>query len=125
MMQKRILISFDIEEFDMPMEYGKKLSPEEQINTSARGTEIVLDILRMHKIKATFFSTVVFASRCRALIQRIINEGHELASHGWFHSEFKNEHLQESRLELSKLSGHPVKGFRMARMMPVEDAAIH
>ena len=56
-----ILLSFDIEEFDMPFEYGKDISFENQIAVSEKGTEIILNILQKHQIKATFFSTVVFA----------------------------------------------------------------
>lgn len=122
--RKTVLLSFDIEEFDMPMEYGKSIPINEQINISREGTLTILDILAEHKIKATFFSTVVFATHAKDLILRIIEEGHELASHGYFHSQFKREHLLQSKQELEKISGKPVNGFRMARMMPVEDKAI-
>src|SRR5260221_5340426 len=121
---KRVLVSFDIEEFDMPLEYGKQISLEEQIKVSAEGTKIILSILLENQIKATFFSTVVFASHANDLIHRITDEGHELASHGYYHSEFKDIHLKESRLELEKLSGRPVIGFRMPRMMAVDDQVI-
>lgn len=122
--RKTVLLSFDIEEFDMPIEYGKTVSFDEQISISAKGTKIILEILKAHKINATFFSTVVFASNLPDLIHRIISEGHELASHGYFHSQFKNEHLLQSKIELEKISGKPVNGFRMARMMPVDNKAI-
>ena len=122
--QNTVFLSFDIEEFDMPEEYGKVLSFEEQIKISAEGTKIILDLLREHKICATFFSTVAFASHATELISRIVVEGHELASHGYFHSQFENKHLLESRVALEKISGKSVTGFRMARMMPVEDNAI-
>lgn len=121
---KQILLSFDIEEFDMPLEYGMTIPFDEQIHVSASGTKIILDILLENQIKATFFSTVVFASQATDLIRRIISEGHELASHGYFHSKFQQEHLAESKSELEKISGRAVHGFRMARMMPVDDEAI-
>jgi peptidoglycan/xylan/chitin deacetylase (PgdA/CDA1 family) len=78
-------------------------------------------MLNEKQIPATFFSTVVFASHEPDLIARIANEGHELASHGYFHSTFKNEDLLASRIELERLSNKNVKGFRMPRMMPVDD----
>jgi peptidoglycan/xylan/chitin deacetylase (PgdA/CDA1 family) len=121
---KKVLLSFDIEEFDMPMEYGKIISMDRQIQTSEQGTTIILDLLLKHRVKATFFSTVIFASHVPHIIKRIIREGHELASHGYYHSSFQNEHLEQSRKALEQLSGQPVKGYRMARMMPVEAAAI-
>jgi hypothetical protein len=116
---KEVLLSFDIEEFDMPLEYGKPIPFDEQINISNEGTKIILDILHKKQIRATFFSTVVFASQARDLISRICSEGHELASHGYFHSNFKIDHLALSRTELEKMSNNRVKGFRMPRMMPV------
>jgi peptidoglycan/xylan/chitin deacetylase (PgdA/CDA1 family) len=121
---KTVLLSFDLEEFDMPMEYGKTIDFSDQIKVSAEGTSTVLDILIHYNIKATFFSTVVFATHAGKLIKRILDEGHELASHGYFHSVFEEKHLLESKVELERLSGSPVKGFRMARMMPVDEHTI-
>lgn len=90
---KRVMISFDIEEFDMPTDYGKTISFQDQIKISAQGTEIILDLLQEHQINATFFSTVVFANQVPHLIRRIAVERHELASHGYFHSGFESQHL--------------------------------
>lgn len=119
-----VLFSFDIEEFDVPMEYGKNISFEEQISISNSGTVIILDLLKRHNIKATFFSTVNFASHVPDTISRLCEEGHELASHGYFHSQFEEAHLLSSKKKLEELSGYTIAGFRMARMMPVNDTAI-
>lgn len=118
---KSVLLSFDIEEFDMPMEYGKHIPFEEQIRISQDGTTAILDILKRHDLRATFFSTVVFAKQSPELITRISTEGHELASHSYYHSQFLPEHLAESKRELEALSGLPVTGFRMPRMMAVDN----
>lgn len=119
-----ILLSFDIEEFDMPFEYQRDISFEDQISISRRGTTIILDLLKKHNIKATFFSTVVFAKEVPDLIKRIIDEGHELASHTYYHSDFKIEHLKKSKDTLEALSGSEVVGFRMPRMYPVDEKEI-
>ncbi len=119
-----VLLSFDIEEFDMPFEYGKDISFEDQIDISVKGSTIILDLLAKHQIKATFFSTVVFAMNAPEIIRRIKNEGHELASHTFYHSKFEERDLLESKLKLEDLSGLPVNGFRMPRMMPVSDLEI-
>ena len=119
-----ILLSFDIEEFDMPFEYGKVISFEDQMEISIRGTQHILDLLDKHQIKATFFSTVVFAQNATDIINRIINSGHELASHGYYHSNFEVEHLRTSKIELEKISQKSVIGYRMARMMPVDELEI-
>ena len=119
-----ILLSFDIEEFDMPFEYGKDISLENQIAVSEKGTETILNILQKHQIKATFFSTVVFAEKVPHLIKRIINEGHELASHTYYHSNFEVAHLKQSKDALETLSQSEVVGFRMPRMFPVDEREI-
>lgn len=119
-----ILLSFDIEEFDMPYEYGKEISFKDQIEISTRGTNHILDILDKHKIKATFFSTVVFAQNAKEVINRILNEGHELASHGYYHSDFEVAHLASSKIALEELSGKQIIGYRMARMKPVNEKEI-
>ncbi|RZJ86091.1 MAG: DUF3473 domain-containing protein [Chryseobacterium sp.] len=119
-----VLLSFDIEEFDMAFEYGKTISFEDQISISTTGTISILDLLKKHGIKATFFCTATFAQNAGQIIKRILDEGHELASHGYYHSDFKPEHLRSSRLELERISGVDVKGYRMARMMPVDEEEI-
>jgi len=119
-----VLLSFDIEEFDMPLEYNGTIPFEKQISISQTGLERILDILKKHNAKATFFSTVVFAEQSRDLIHRLLSEGHELASHTWFHSDFKEEHLKESKDRLEELFSTEVTGLRMPRMMPVSKNAV-
>ncbi len=119
-----ILLSFDIEEFDMPFEYGKTINFDDQIEVSVKGCHLILDLLKKHQFKATFFSTVTFALHAPLIIERIKQEGHELASHGYYHSKFEVADLLASRLKLEELIGTPVHGFRMPRMMPVDDEAI-
>ena len=114
-----VLLSFDIEEFDMPFEYEGKISFEKQIEISRNGLIIILDLLKKHNAKATFFSTVIFAKENKDLIRKLISEGHELASHTWFHSKFEIEDLKNSRLELSQLFNTEVIGLRMPRLAPV------
>jgi len=119
-----ILLSFDIEEFDMPFEYGKEIDFTEQLAISTEGTLKILAILAERKIKATFYCTANYALNQPGIINKIVNEGHELASHGYYHSDFKPEHLRQSKDILEQLSGQTVKGYRMARMMPVDEQEI-
>lgn len=115
-----VLLSFDIEEFDMPLEYKKEISFEDQMEISIRGTNHILDILEKHQVKATFFSTVIFAQNAPDVIKRLLKNGHELASHGYYHSEFDNSHLALSRKTLQEISSQEIIGFRMPRMKPVD-----
>lgn len=52
-----ILLSFDIEEFDVPREHQVDISMEEQIKVSVEGTNRILDCLKRNQVKATFFCT--------------------------------------------------------------------
>ncbi|WP_294249176.1 polysaccharide deacetylase family protein [uncultured Chryseobacterium sp.] len=119
-----VLLSFDIEEFDMPLEYQGEIPFDRQISVSQTGLGHILDLLKKHQVKATFFSTVVFAEHSRSLIERLLQEGHELASHTWFHSEFQEKHLKESKDRLEELFSTQVTGLRMPRMMPVSKNAV-
>ncbi|MCD0489310.1 polysaccharide deacetylase family protein [Pedobacter sp. MC2016-14] len=119
-----VLLSFDIEEFDMAFEYGRTISFEDQISISTKGTNLILDLLAKYQFKATFFCTATFAQHAPEILRRINDEGHELASHGYYHSNFIPEHLLTSRQELERLSGREIKGYRMARMMPVDEKEI-
>lgn len=115
-----VLLSFDIEEFDMPLEYEGQISFDKQIEISRQGLISILDLLKKHNAKATFFSTVVFAENNQDLIKRLLQDGHELASHTWFHSKFEIEDLQNSRLKLAEMFTTDIVGLRMPRMMKVE-----
>ena len=114
-----ILLSFDIEEFDMPLEYNGEISFEEQIAVSRMGLERILDLLKKHNAKATFFSTVIFAEQCKDLVNRLLKEGHELASHTYYHSQFEVADLQKSKERLEEMFLTEVVGLRMPRMSPV------
>lgn len=114
-----VFLSFDIEEFDAPVEFGHPIPFEKQIEISARGTEAILSLLKEKDVKATFFCTATFAMERPNLVQRITEEGHELASHGYYHSSFHVDDLLSSRLKLQEITGYDVVGFRMPRMQNV------
>ncbi|MFM6977069.1 MAG: polysaccharide deacetylase family protein [Sphingobacteriaceae bacterium] len=120
-----ILLSFDIEEFDMPLEYQTIIEFKDQIEISRKGTNYILDILKKHGIKATFFSTARFAEEVPEIIERIKNEHHELASHTYYHSSFEESHLLVSKQKLEELSGMKVNGLRMPRMRDVNPEAVY
>ena len=119
-----VLLSFDIEEFDMPLEYKGEIPFEEQLAISRSGLQQILALLNKHKAKATFFSTVVFAENNKDLIEQLLSEGHELASHTWFHSKFEIDDLKKSRERLAELFSTEVTGLRMPRMMKVDEKEV-
>lgn len=119
-----ILLSFDIEEFDVPLEHGIEIPFEQQMAISIEGTQKILACLQKHQIHATFFCTANFAAHAPEIIKSIQQDGHEIASHGYYHSSFEIADLKRSREFLEQQTGLSVEGFRMARMMPVDEIEI-
>ena len=120
----KILLTFDLEEFDIPEEYGATIDLKTQINTSYVGMEGVLDLLKKYDIRATIFCTAHYAEHVPEQLRRIAAAGHEIASHGYFHSRFEEADLLKSRAKLAEITQQNVVGFRMARMAPVDNEAI-
>lgn len=120
-----ILLSFDIEEFDVPKEHKVNISIEEQLRVSKEGTLKILDCLKRHQVVATFFCTANFAMHAPDVIKRIQTEGHEVASHGFYHWTFKVEDLKTSKEKLEEIIGTKIYGYRQARMMSVSGEAIY
>lgn len=122
-MNKLILLSFDLEEFDVPEEYGHKLEDTTKFKVSLQGLEEVLQLLDRLNVKATFFITANFAIHHPSKIIEIAQK-HEVASHGFYHSSFCVEDLARSKQSLEDITGKEVIGFRMARLQPVSDRDI-
>lgn len=118
-----ILLSFDLEEFDIPEEYGQPVEPAVQFQMACNGLESVLALLDRLGITATFFTTANFALHHPALMQRIA-QTHEIASHGFYHSSFEVADLTKSRQVLQEITGQSIAGYRMARLQPVDDREI-
>lgn len=118
-MDNKILLSFDLEEFDIPEEYGQKLTEKEKLDVTMEGLIPLLELLEKHQIKATFYTTAFFAESRQEIVKRI-SEKHEIASHGFYHSSFQPDDILKSKIALQNITGTTVNGFRMARLMPVD-----
>ncbi|MBR3180963.1 polysaccharide deacetylase family protein [Candidatus Saccharibacteria bacterium] len=120
----KVLLSFDIEEFDFPREKGEDFSLEEGVKVSGEGLLKILDILKKTGVKGTFFVTGNFAKERPELVKRIVREGHEVGAHGVDHFEPKETDVKEAKEILEKvLKGEKgfkgVKGWRQPRMMKI------
>ncbi len=113
-----ILLSFDVEEFDMPLEYGQAMDLPEQLHIGETGLNAAAPILSEHNITTTLFTTATYAIHFPQQIHDLAQQ-HEIASHTFYHTLFENEHLLQSRLKLEEISGKPVTGLRMPRMKKV------
>lgn len=66
------------------------------------GTPIFLQLLKDEGVRATFFTTGDVAERYPELMKRIVEEGHELASHGYSHKRFDQMKEMEAEEEIEK-----------------------
>ncbi|WP_293881125.1 XrtA system polysaccharide deacetylase [Sphingomonas sp.] len=84
-----------------------------------RNTDAVIALFGEAEVKATFFTLGWVAHRYPSLIRRIVDAGHEIASHGWDHrrvftmspAEFAAD-LERARGTLQDAAGCAVTGYR-------------
>jgi len=84
-----------------------------------RNMDCLLDLLKRKNVLGTFFTLGWIGARFPGIVRRIAAEGHEIASHGFWHrrvteltpEEFREE-VHSSRALLEDLSGQRVHGFR-------------
>ncbi|WP_137172553.1 XrtA system polysaccharide deacetylase [Massilia sp. HP4] len=81
--------------------------------------ERILALYARHGVRATFFTLGWIAERYPAMVRRIVDAGHELASHGYGHlrasdqsrTEFDND-IRSSKALLEDIGGQAVVGYR-------------
>jgi peptidoglycan/xylan/chitin deacetylase (PgdA/CDA1 family) len=115
-----ISLTFDLEEFDIPEEYGCSVSHEDQMHVSRQGTLRLAELLGRHDVVATFFTTANYARQNTGLVEMLAKR-HEIASHGLYHSpfySFQDSDFLESKQILEAITREPVTGFRMPRLKP-------
>lgn len=84
-----------------------------------RNMDRILGLLARHQTQATFFTLGWIAERYPQLVRRIVEEGHELASHGYGHQrasdlsrdEFRDD-VTRAKALLEDIGGQAVWGYR-------------
>ncbi|MXO74154.1 DUF3473 domain-containing protein [Altererythrobacter aerius] len=115
-------MSVDVEDWFQVGAFESVISRDDWDNLPLRVTDNVLRILDMFaeaQIKATFFTLGWVARRNGALVRRIADAGHEIASHGWDHArvftldrrQFGKD-IAAARKVLEDAAGVPVIGYR-------------
>jgi polysaccharide deacetylase family protein (PEP-CTERM system associated) len=81
----------------------------------------ILQLFDSHSVKATFFTLGWLAERHPEMVKRIVQQGHELASHGWEHIRVTEqtpaafrEDITRTKCLLESISGQEIKGYRAA-----------
>lgn len=86
-----------------------------------RNVDRILALFDRHGVKATFFTLAWIAERYPQVVRRMVEQGHELASHGWSHvrvnqqdqATFRDDVVRTKAL-LEDVSGQEVIGYRAA-----------
>ena len=124
--RKPLLLSFDVEEFDLPLEWGRALSRDRQLDASAAGLALLLPLLARHRARATFFVTGTVARDRPALVAELAAAGHEIGVHGLEHQDDYGAlpadeaiaRLRAARLLVQRASGQPAAGVRTPHLLP-------
>lgn len=124
-------MTFDIEDW-FQVFYGETLiSKEDWPNKPSelpQMLESILLFLEQHKINATFFVVGWLAERHKSLLQEITHHGHEIASHGFWHTQIWNQSHQEFSIDLrdsksaledaiqQEVKGYRAPGYSVSRL---------
>lgn len=117
-------MTVDVEDYFQVSAFEPYLSREHWPSQACRveaNTDRILELFDTHQVRGTFFTLGWIAERYPELVRRIVQNGHELASHGWEHirvsvqtpQEFR-EDVTRTRKLLEDISGQSVKGYRAA-----------
>lgn len=120
-MKQKFVLTFDLEfwynsHFLDGHAHENNTSPEDYILES---TKQILDLLKQHGHKATFFILGQVAEKYPDLIKKIASQNHEIASHGYSHlpltqldpESFETEIIQSKNI-LEKITNEKIVGFR-------------
>jgi peptidoglycan/xylan/chitin deacetylase (PgdA/CDA1 family) len=70
----------------------------------AEDTAALLDVLARHRVTATFFLVGERVAQHRALVERLLGEGHALGNHSWDHPDLRLLPLDAVRSQLNRTS---------------------
>jgi len=117
-------MSVDVEDYFQVSAFEKQIEKSDWNNIPCRveeNIERILALFEKKEIKATFFTLGWVAERYPSMVKKIVENGHELASHGWEHIRVTQQEQDEFRQDITRtkhfledLSGKQIKGYRAA-----------
>ena len=117
-------MSVDVEDYFQVSAFENTISSKDWDQLPCRveaNTNRILDLFAEHDAKATFFMLGWVAERYPGLVRRIVDSGHELASHGYTHTrvtqqtpEAFSEDIAKTKTLLEDIAGCEVLGYRAA-----------
>ncbi|MGN6704741.1 MAG: polysaccharide deacetylase family protein [Rhodanobacter sp.] len=86
----------------MPAGAGRELYLTFDDGPDPQHTPPLLDLLRQHQVRATFFLIGSKAERQPQLVRRMLDEGHRLGNHSWSHPDFNRLSLAAKMDEIDR-----------------------
>jgi peptidoglycan/xylan/chitin deacetylase (PgdA/CDA1 family) len=131
--RKPLLLTFDVEEFDWPVEFGHALDAAEQTRVTRAGLERILPRLECAGVRATFFVTATFATAEADCTRGLVRAGHEVAAHGLVHQDdygrmepgTARDRLRCARDTIESVAGCAVLGVRTPRLQVCAGQLLH
>jgi polysaccharide deacetylase family protein (PEP-CTERM system associated) len=115
-------MTIDVEDYFQVSAFENQISPKDWDGIASRvegNMDKLLQLFADHDTKATFFTLGWIAQRHPQMIKRIVEQGHELASHGTMHQRASSQTREEFKADvgdakrlLEDLSGKPIIGYR-------------
>ena len=98
----RNMISVDLEDYycDLPFSTWHKYE-----NRVVPSTRVILDLFEKYKVEATFFVLGYIAEKHPELIEEIRSHGHEIATHGYSHTDIRKMDKESFEADLTKSLG--------------------
>jgi polysaccharide deacetylase family protein (PEP-CTERM system associated) len=114
------LVSVDVEDYYHEVPGGEEAFQRHGLPSNlARNTDRLLDLFAEHDVRASFFVLSCVAPRLRSQLKRMVDEGHEVASHGhahgratWMKPQDFREDIRRAKGTLEDLTGQDVLGYR-------------
>ena len=110
------ILGIDFEEWFHPELIQHVITNEKKSFKVINGIDKILELLRKHKTYATFFVVGEILENFPELLDKILNNGHEIGFHTMYHSRLDSPNFKEKFSneleEFSKLTNNKSKGFR-------------
>ena len=117
-------MTVDVEDYFQVSAFENIVEREQWDNLPHRvegNTHRILDLFAEQGVKATFFTLGWVAERYPGLLRRMVDEGHELASHGYAHVRVTTQtpdafyhDIRKTKHLLEDIAGVEVRGYRAA-----------
>ncbi|MEM9386301.1 MAG: XrtA system polysaccharide deacetylase [Pseudomonadota bacterium] len=115
-------MSVDVEDYFQVSAFEKQVARDQWDGLELRveaNVDRILELFARHDVRSTFFTLGWIAQRCPQMVRRIVEQGHELASHGYEHVRVTEQDPMDFRQDvmrtkgiLEDLSGTSVCGYR-------------